>query len=112
MNIESESLDGGVLKITLQGRMDVQGAQDVDLKFSGYTATRRLVIVDLSEVNFLASMGIRSILLVAKAIAARGGKVALYNPDANVTKVLETAGVDSIIPICRSVDEACKAVSA
>ena len=112
MQIESESLDGGILKITLAGRMDVQGTQEIDLKFTGYTAKQRSVIVDMSAVNFLASIGIRTLLLSAKAISQRGGKIALLNPDENVTKVLEMAGIDTLIPIRRSLDEARLAVAA
>ncbi len=110
MNIESESLDGGILKITLSGRMDIQGTQEIDLKFSSHTARQRSVIVDMSAVDFLASMGIRSLLMVAKAISGRNGKMVLLGPDAGVTKVLEMSGVDTLVPIFRSLDEACKAV--
>jgi anti-anti-sigma factor len=111
MNIESETLDGGIVKITLTGRMDVQGAQDVDIKFSAYTAKQRAVIVDVAAVNFLASIGIRSLLLVAKAVSQRGGKTVLLNPDENVTRVLEMAGIDTIVPIVRTLDEARAAVA-
>jgi anti-anti-sigma factor len=111
MNIESESLDNGILKISLAGRMDVHGTQEIDLKFNGYTASQRSVIVDMSAVNFLASIGIRTLLLVAKAITQRGGKMVILNPDSNVAHVLEMAGIDTLIPICRSFDEARSAVS-
>ncbi|MEI6302752.1 MAG: STAS domain-containing protein [Betaproteobacteria bacterium] len=112
MQIDSERLDGGVLKIALAGRMDVQGTQEIDLKFTGYTANQQAVIVDMSAVEFLASIGIRTLLLAAKAISRRGGKVVIFNPDSNVTSVLEMAGIDTLIPICRSLDEACSAVAA
>jgi anti-anti-sigma factor len=112
MKIESESLDGGVLKIALAGRMDVQGTQEIDLKFTGYTANQNAVIVDLSAVDFLASIGIRTLLLTAKAVTRRGGKIVLFNPDANVTSILQMAGIDTLVPICRSLDEACSAVAA
>ena len=111
MNIESEPLESGIVKISLHGRMDVEGAQEIDLKLNGYTATQRAVIVDKSEVSFLASMGIRSLLLVAKAVSGRSGKLVLLSPDASVTRILMTAGVDTLIPICRSIENACTAVS-
>lgn len=111
MNIESETLDDGVLKISLAGRMDVQGTQEIDLKFNGYTANQKAVIVDMTAVDFLASIGIRTLLLVAKAISRRGGKMVLFNPDTNVSHVLEMAGIDTLIPICRSFDEARSAVA-
>lgn len=112
MHIETESLDGGILRINLAGRMDVQGAQEIDLKFTGHTANQRSVIVDLSGVSFLASIGIRTLLLAAKAVNQRGGKIVLLNPDENVTKVLEMAGIDTMIPINRSLDDARLAVAA
>jgi anti-anti-sigma factor len=91
--------------------MDVKGTQDIDLKFNGYAANQRSVIVDMSAVDFLASIGIRTLLLVAKAISRRGGKMAILNPDPNVAHILEMAGIDTLIPICRSFDEACSTVS-
>jgi len=106
MQIDSQVLEGGAVKINLSGRMDIQGAQDIDLKLSGMTASQRAVIVDMSAVNFLASIGIRSLLMVAKAVNSRGGKVVLFNPDETVTKILEMAGIDTLIPISRSLDDA------
>lgn len=112
MNIEAENLDNGIIKIRLAGRMDVQGTQEIDLKFNGHTANQRAVIVDMSAVDFLASIGIRTLLLVAKAVSRRSGRMVLLNPDANVSNVLEMAGIDTLIPICRSFDEARSAVTA
>ena len=93
MNIESESLDGGILKIILSGRMDVQGAQQIDLKFTASTSGQRAVIVDMSAVDFLASIGMRTLLLSAKAMSKRGGKMALLGPDATVVTVMCDTGM-------------------
>jgi len=111
MNIEMESLEGGTIKINLAGRMDVQGTQEIDLKFNSYTAKQRSIIVDMSAVDFLASIGIRTLLLVAKAVTGREGKLVLLNPDSNVTKILQMAGIDTLIPICRTLEEARAAVA-
>ncbi len=110
MNIESENLNDDVRKIALAGRFDIEGAQQIDLRFSGLTANQKAVIVDMAGVNFLASIGIRTLVLAAKAVAQRGGKMVLLNPDGNVTKVLEMAGIDALIPISRSLEAAQTAV--
>lgn len=112
MNIESENLNDDVRKISLAGRFDIEGAQQIDLRFTGLTANQKAVVVDLAGVNFLASIGIRTLVLAAKAIAQRGGKMVLLNPDGNVTKVLEMAGIDTLIPISRSLEDALSAVRA
>lgn len=111
MQIESEPLDGGILKITLAGRMDVQGTQEIDVKFAAYASRQQSVVVDMSAVDFLASIGIRTLLLTAKAMSQRGGKIALLNPDANVRHILEMAGIDTLIPLCGTLDDARLAVS-
>lgn len=112
MNIESENLNDDVRKIALAGRFDIEGAQQIDLRFSGLTANQKAVVVDMAGVNFLASIGIRTLVLAAKAIAQRGGRMVLLNPDENVTKVLQMAGIDTLIPISRSLEEALAAVRA
>ena len=112
MNIEMEKLDDGVVEIKLAGRMDVQGSQQIDLKFTAMTAADKgKFVVDLAAVEFLASIGIRTLILSAKAVKARGGKMALFNPNANITKVLDMASVDTIIPVMPDRAAACAAVA-
>jgi anti-anti-sigma factor len=111
MHIETENLDGGILKIKLVGRMDAQGAQEIHADLVDRACAQRSVIADMSAVNFLASMGIRALVLAAKAVARRHGKMVLLNPDVNTTKVLEVAGVNELLPIHRSLDDAIRAVA-
>jgi anti-anti-sigma factor len=105
MEINCEQLDGDIFKINLKGRMDILGNEDIDLKFSGATAApRKFFIVDLSEVNFIASIGIRTLLLIAKATHNRNGKIVILNPDSQVKKILLMAGIDMVIPIVDTLD--------
>jgi anti-sigma B factor antagonist len=107
MDISHEQLDGHILKINLSGRLDVSGSQETDAKLAQLTAAPvGAVIVDLSKVVFLASIGIRTLLLTAKALRTRGGKMVLLNPDASVAKVLEMSGVDMIISVFRDLNAA------
>lgn len=107
MQIDSETLDHGILKVNLSGRLDVLGAQAIDMKFTALTATQKaLVLVDISEVSFLASLGMRTLLSSAKALSNRGGHMVLYKPQSNVLDVLETSGVSSLIPVYNDFEEA------
>lgn len=100
MQLQTEMLGDELLKIILDGRLDIPGTQAIDLKFTALTATRKSgIIVDLSKVSFLASIGIRILLSNAKAQARRGGKMVLCNPQPMVREVLETMGVGDLIPI-------------
>jgi anti-anti-sigma factor len=99
-------------KFSLSGRMDVQGTAKIDLKYTSMNANQRAVIVDMSGVEFLGSIGIRTILLSAKAVSQKGGKTTHLNPNPDISKVLEMAGISTLIPISRSLDEARKLVLA
>src|SRR5215467_2979470 len=79
MDILAEDLPGGITKVVLQGRFDTTGAVVIELPFNKIVTEQRKIIVDLSAVNFLASYGIRVLLVVAK--------------------VVKTAGMDALIPI-------------
>jgi anti-anti-sigma factor len=112
MQIDHEQLDRHILKINLLGRMDFAGNEEIHEKFALLTAPpTNAVIVDLSKVDFVTSVGIRTLLLSAKALKSRGGRMALLNPDANVTRVLAIAGVDRIIGVFRDLETACAALS-
>ena len=99
MEIAVEELAGGITKINLQGRFDTTGAVVVELPFNKIVTEQRKIIVDLSAVNFLASYGIRVLLVGAKIVKSKGGDLVIVCPDNNVAKVLKTAGMDALIPI-------------
>lgn len=100
MQMTLEEGEGQVTKIILDGRMDLEGTQAIDQKFSFVTSTQpRRIAVDMSGVTFLASIGIRTLITGARAQAGRGGKLVLCALDPMVKKVLTTAGIDQVIPI-------------
>jgi anti-sigma B factor antagonist len=112
MEMSTEELPGGATLVVLRGRLDVAGASSIELKFDATAGKRKALIVDLSGVSFVASMGMRLLLLVGKTMAARGGKMALLSPLPEVASVLHTAGIDTVIPICADRDAAVAKVAA
>jgi anti-sigma B factor antagonist len=99
MDMSVDDLAGGISKVVLRGRFDTTGAVVVELPFNKLVTEKRKVIVDLSAVTFLASYGIRVLLVGAKIVNGKGGNLVILCPDNNVAKVLKTAGMDALIPI-------------
>jgi len=106
MELRTEHIAINVTRAVLAGRWDIQGAAKIELQLSAITGAGRAVIIDMSEVSFLSSMGIRSIVMAAKATVTRGGKFALMSPGAAILEVLTTAGIDQIVPIHHDLDQA------
>jgi len=81
MQLEYKELDNGIRLIELTGTLDIIGTGEIETKFTGYCAGDKVrVVVDLSGVDFLASIGIRLLILTAKSVASRGGKMVILNP--------------------------------
>ena len=113
MKMIEEGLDSGVVKIVLEGRLDIDGTQQVEQAFAYSTSTRPgQFAVDLSGVTFLASIGIRMLLTAARAQSLRGGKLILVSPGGMTRKVLETAGVDQLVSVVGDLDAARSALGA
>jgi anti-anti-sigma factor len=113
MKLETEQLDGGILRVRLSGRMDIAGVDTISVPFAALAATdSRRVVVDLSGVDFLASIGIRAILQNARAHKMRGGGMALLAPPPLVDEVLRAAGVANVVPIVPDLDAARAALAA
>ena len=110
MELIVETLPNGVTKAVLIGRLDIDGAARIDVRFSALANSPFGVAVDLSEVTFIASMGIRTLMLCARTLAAGGRRLALVSPQPNVEKALRATGVDEVMEIFTSLDSAAEAL--
>ena len=106
MQITISDLDGVATKVALVGKLDIAGAQVIEVPMATVAGTRANVVVDMTRVDFIASIGIRHLVMAAKAIARGAGKMVLLSPTPMVTEVLHVSGLEQILPIVKSEDEA------
>ena len=91
--------------------MDIEGTDQIDLRLSAETSVERAsVVVDLTEVEFMASVGIGALVRSYKALKLRGGRMVLLNPQKVVELVLDRTLVNTLIPICYDLKTACEQV--
>ena len=107
MELHYSDLDNNIRMIKLVGELDILGVGKIETPFTGYCAGENpRVLVDLSEVAFLASIGIRMLTLTAKSVVSRGGRMVLLHPTPDVRHVLEITGIPAIIPIYDGLESA------
>jgi anti-sigma B factor antagonist len=107
MELHYKELENKIRLIKMIGRLDITGVSAIENKFTGYCAGENpRVLVDLSDIKFLASIGIRLLILNAKSISGRGGRMVLINPSQEVRSILEITGVPAIIPIYDGLESA------
>ena len=114
MAIEFEDVNDTFRRIKLSGRLDIPGTEAISIKFTNLAASAsRRVVVDLTTVSFLASIGIRELISSAKALQLRGGRMVLFVGDnVAVSKTLQVTGIDALIPMFSNPSEADQAALA
>jgi anti-sigma B factor antagonist len=109
MELSVQQLDNGIKKISLRGKMDIPGTDKIALRLSTETSVEKAnVIVDLSGLEFMASVGIGVLVKSYKALRLRGGKMVLLNPQTIVKVVLESTQIHTLIPIYTDLQKACE----
>ncbi|HUN65220.1 MAG TPA: STAS domain-containing protein [Bacteroidota bacterium] len=107
MNLTTEMLDGGIEKISLFGRMDIDGTQEIETRLAAAASSDGAkIMLDLSGVDFMASIGIGILVSTAKSLRRRGGIMVLLNPQPVVLLVLERTQMHTLMPVCADFDEA------
>jgi anti-sigma B factor antagonist len=107
MEFQYSELESGIRLIKLIGKLDIAGVSQIETPFAEYcTGDGVRIIVDISGVDFLASIGIRLLTLTAKSVMDRGGRMVLLNPIPDVQHVLEVTGIPAIIPIYSHLESA------
>ncbi len=113
MKIEINEVGENLRQVTLTGRLDTSGVLGIEPRFvTGIVPGGKNAIVDISQVDFIGSMGIRMFIAVARNMKDRNAKLALYAPQPNVFEVLESAWFRKLVPVCTDAEEAAAAVSA
>ncbi|MFC5571002.1 STAS domain-containing protein [Lysobacter yangpyeongensis] len=98
---------GGSQRVALGGRLDTHTYGELDRQLAPLLAADTSSLVfDLAQLDYISSAGIRSILLARKALAARGGKVVVANPQPQIQKVFDVVKAVPLSEIFTSVAEA------
>jgi anti-anti-sigma factor len=102
---------GEVMRVALSGRLDTAGAGAIEPRFAAaVVANGRATLVDMTEVAFLASLGVRMIISTARSLAFRGGRMVLYGATPPVMEIIETTLLHEIVPVAATEAEALELV--
>lgn len=92
--------EGDVAVTRLVGRLDSAGVGQIELGFTARLVPEaRPVLIDLSGLDFIASLGVRLLISTARSRARRGAALVMYGAGAAVTDIITTMGLDEIIPL-------------
>ncbi|NIS82133.1 MAG: anti-sigma factor antagonist [Anaerolineales bacterium] len=84
-----------VTVVTVSGRVDSATAGEFENQLKGLIeAGKTRIIVDMAEVEFLASAALRVLVTARKTVQGSGGDLVIAQPSQRVTDTLDIAGLD------------------
>src|SRR5215467_13537008 len=105
----TERRSAEIVTLSLSGRLDATTAKAFEEKILAQieSGDRRFVI-DLAQLDYVSSAGLRVFILAAKRLDSMNGKIVLCSLKDPVREVFDIAGFSSIFSIYGSHDEATK----
>lgn len=98
--------------VALSGRFDCEGVAEVFEDFKRNVTDRKLpAILDMTEMDFISSLGLRTLQVAAQELKTHGAKLVLYNPQPFVAGELAAAGFTQSCPITNDLGEAMRLVA-
>jgi anti-anti-sigma factor len=112
VNVLLEALPERVYRITPQGRLDAVTVPALEAVIDEQLAARHFrLIIDLSEVAYISSSGLRALLRARRQAQAGGGDVALCAMNGRVAEVFEMIGFNNLFRIFATSAEAAAALA-
>ncbi len=106
MQIEPTQLDKAIL-LKVTGRMDAESAPEFEQACERWIAQgERHLIAELSGLQYVSSMGLRSFLTVAQKLKSSSGSLALCGLQGLPRQVFEMTKLIGLFPVYQSADEA------
>ena len=92
--------ENGITQIIIKGRLDAETAPEADSLIEDTVGQKKIrLLVDLCDLEYVSSAGLRLILQIAKAVYEKGGQIVLCCSNEMVREVLTSSRlliVDSV----------------
>ena len=102
----SSVLQDGIMVVTATGDLNATSCNQVETELSAQAdAGHRWIVLDLGEVRYVSSAGLRVFLVSARKLAKAGAFV-LARPTPSVAQILKMTGFDRIVQVEPSLEAA------
>lgn len=86
--------------VVVEGRVDSVTAPELGEALNAQIdGGKKNLVVDLSEVDYMSSAGLRELVSALKRVKPMGGDLRIAAPSERVREVLELAGLDSLFKV-------------
>ena len=110
MELNVKNVEKGIL-VSVIGRMDAVSSPEFEKELGKLIDESNVnFVINLQDLTYISSSGLRSVLITAKKLKGRNGRILLASLQTVVKEIFEISGFSAIIPIYESVEEAIEAL--
>jgi anti-sigma B factor antagonist len=110
IDVKTERRDA-VLSMWVGGRLDGSNAEEFEADVKGAIAAGdRALVMDLADLAYVSSAGLRAILLTAKTLWDQEAEFVICSVPRSILEILEMSGFDKLLTIQPDRDEALAAL--
>lgn len=93
--------------VAIIGALDLAGTREIELKLTASTAGRhKPVIIDLSQVHFVASAGLGLLIQIARTLITDKHSTILLAPNQTIQQTIHVSKLGSMLRIALTLEEA------
>ena len=106
LEVNLEEVEKNII-LRLNGRIDAASSAILEKKINRLVEDNHIVLLlDFAMVEYLSSAGMRLLLSTTKNLAAKEGRLIIFNITDDVFEVIKMAGFERILNICKTEQEA------
>ena len=103
----TERIEDGITVFVLEGRIDTQGAVDLDLALQAAVSEgKHKMVLDMAEVRYICSAGLRTLADVFTKNREKGGDLKLVALNPRVMRVFRIIGFDKFFSMYDTLEAA------
>ncbi|HUX75684.1 MAG TPA: STAS domain-containing protein [Anaerolineae bacterium] len=103
----TERVENGITVFVLEGRIDTQGAVDLDLALQAAVSEgQHKMVLDMAEVRYICSAGLRTLADVFTKNREQGGDLKLVALNPKVLRIFRIIGFDKFFAVYDTIEAA------
>lgn len=95
----TENKTNNSIELVIAGRLDTTTAPELETKLRQIQGQAQTLYLNLQNIEYISSAGLRTILLAHKLMLPIGGKMIIRSPSSFCKQVLEATGMDGILAV-------------
>ena len=95
----TKNTEGTTETLSLKGRLSIVTSPRLAAEVESVNGDIKTLKIDLADVDYVSSAGIRIIIIAQKKMTAAGGNLEILNPTAEIVQLCDITGLKDVLTI-------------